>query len=64
MFICASCSHNFSSKQCLEYHKTKNACKKKKHRCKYCNKFFSSSSTMYRHIRNVCKIKKEHDNDM
>ena len=61
MFTCNLCNHNFSSKQCLTYHKSNNACKKKQNKCRYCNKYFSSNSTMYRHMRLVCKVKKEYD---
>jgi len=39
----------------------KNKTRAKKVKCKYCDKTFTSKTNMYRHARNVCKIKMEID---
>jgi len=58
---CDLCDKIFKRKENLEYHKTKNACKKREYKCKICNKLFATKSGMYRHMRESCKVKKEDD---
>lgn len=60
-YICEKCSKEFTRRENLEYHISKNACKNRGYSCKSCNKTFSSKSSMYRHNRENCIIKKQHD---
>jgi hypothetical protein len=36
---------------------------KKEYKCTYCTKFFSSNSNLYKHLKNICKIKKLDDSE-
>jgi len=58
-FKCDNCNKYFRRKQNLEYHNSKNACKKRTKQCKYCKKLFTTSNSMYRHTKHSCKIKKQ-----
>ena len=68
-YICKICKKEFKRKENLEYHTKKNVCKHAavdiddtdKPICKYCFKPFSSQTSMYRHIRSTCSIKKTDD---
>lgn len=62
-YKCHDCDKTFTTKQSLQYHITKRACKDLDYHCKYCNKRFASESSMYRHIRTVCVVKKENDEE-
>lgn len=59
-FKCNKCTRCFSQKGNLKYHIEKNACRTNNYHCKYCNKGFTSDSSMYRHMKYNCKEKK-HD---
>lgn len=56
-YICQDCDKSFTRKTGLNYHIQHKACKDKTHKCKYCDATFTSKSTMYRHMRLVCKMK-------
>ena len=60
--ICGKCNTSFVRKRNLDNHILKKACKQKDYKCKYCNKGFTSDSSMYRHIRTICNKKNEKDN--
>lgn len=62
-YLCDNCNKTFTTKQSLNYHKTKQVCVVKVHKCRYCTNVFASKSTMYRHMRNSCKIKKQTDEE-
>ena len=56
---CEKCGHLFTTPSQLQIHlKRKTPCdtQNKKFKCKYCNVLFSSSTSMYRHIRKSCNI--------
>jgi hypothetical protein len=36
---------------------------KKEYTCNYCTKLFSSNSNLYKHIKNICKVKKQDDHE-
>jgi len=61
--VCDKCKKTFDSKQNLIYHIDNNVCDEKEYSCKYCPNKFSSKSTMYRHMRISCKVKKKNDNE-
>lgn len=60
-FVCGDCNKMFTRKANLEYHVEKNACKKQDYECKLCGIGFTTKTSMYRHIRISCKVKKEDD---
>jgi hypothetical protein len=62
-YKCDDCDKGFHSKQNLTYHINNNVCLKKEYICKYCPGKFASKNTMYTHMREVCKIKKQNDNE-
>ncbi|VBB17557.1 hypothetical protein YASMINEVIRUS_19 [Yasminevirus sp. GU-2018] len=62
-FVCDKCDSEFTRKESLEYHKAHNTCKDKDYSCKVCNKQFSAKSSMYRHMRTSCAVKKQQDAD-
>lgn len=62
-YLCNTCTREFKCKQNLEQHIKKNACKVFSNECKYCNKKFTSASSMYRHIRSNCPVKKTVDEE-
>lgn len=55
--ICDNCGKDFNQKQHLIYHAKNNVCFKK-FSCKYYTSNFKSTNAMYKHMRDVCKIKK------
>ena len=62
-FICEKCNKTFSTNGNLKYHVDKNSCKiMPRIKCKRCDKIFTTNTSMYRHMRNICKIKKEDAN--
>ena len=61
--ICESCGKIFYRKTHLEYHANNDACKKREYECKYCNKGFTTSANMYRHMKHSCKIKQQNDTE-
>jgi hypothetical protein len=56
-YQCISCGEYLKCKRNLDYHTTNKVCKKGQFPCKYCKKKLSSSTSMYRHIREFCKQK-------
>ncbi|VBB19028.1 hypothetical protein YASMINEVIRUS_1560 [Yasminevirus sp. GU-2018] len=75
LYECNECQSTFKRKENLEYHLKNNVCTgkihdtdvddndKKKFLCKYCNKGFTSSTNMYRHVNHACKVKKRSDEE-
>ena len=57
---CEKCGHIFGSPSLLQIHlNRKTPCEKeinKNFKCKHCNLLFSSSTSMYRHIRKTCTV--------
>jgi hypothetical protein len=58
-FKCDSCGKEFDRKKNLIYHINNKVCDDKKYDCKYCENKFSTKTSMYRHMKHVCKKKKE-----
>ena len=61
--ICNTCKKTFGRKDGLKRHIDNNACKIYTHFCKVCSKGFTTETSMYRHMRKACKIKKHEDTD-
>lgn len=62
-YTCEKCDRKFDTKAHLKYHTDNNACKDIQYHCKMCNKGFTLRTSMYRHMRNTCKVKKEDERD-
>lgn len=62
-FVCEKCEKQFTTKQSLTYHIDKKACKMINYHCKYCGNGFTLENSMYRHIKHVCKVKKQQDDE-
>ena len=63
-FECDNCHQMFKRKENLEYHVKKSVCMQQKEEifeCKFCQKRFTTSTSMYRHMNHTCKIKKQDD---
>ncbi len=66
---CNICTKIFKRRTNLEYHTQNNVCsgrileinKDCKYNCKYCNKGFTTGTSMYRHMNRTCKVKKSVD---
>ena len=63
IFVCDNCEKTFKYKKNLTYHTDNTACKDRNFSCKYCNKELASESSMYRHMRDYCLIKKQQDGE-
>jgi hypothetical protein len=67
--ICNVCLKEFKRRENLEYHMTNNVCChtqkiNKSHddyMCKFCEKTFTTATSMYRHINHTCRMKKNED---
>ena len=64
-YKCNDCEKEFGTKKGYTYHTNNNVCfsEKKEFYCKYCPGKFTSKTAMYKHIREVCKVKKQNDNE-
>lgn len=60
-YKCDRCNKIFSLNKNLKYHIENNSCKVYDFECKYCQKQFTTSTSMYRHVRLSCGVKKEED---
>ncbi|VBB18079.1 hypothetical protein YASMINEVIRUS_542 [Yasminevirus sp. GU-2018] len=58
---CDACGQTFTRKVNLDYHIINQSCKIVTHRCKFCSNGFTTETSMYRHMRTSCKVKKEED---
>ena len=58
-FKCDSCGKEFDRKKNLLYHINNKVCDDKKYDCRYCENKFSTKTSMYRHMKHVCKTKKD-----
>jgi hypothetical protein len=56
-YMCETCGKTFKQKGHLDYHIEHNACKEHVHRCRLCNKGFTTATSMYRHVRTSCAVK-------
>lgn len=63
LLICQNCKKNFQRKENLEYHISHNACKTKIHKCNFCDSAFTTTTSMYRHMKHNCNIKKQKDDE-
>lgn len=63
IFVCDECDKEFTAKHNLRNHVVKKLCKITNYFCKYCEKGFTSETNMYRHMRTICKIKIERDEE-
>ena len=61
--VCTECNRVFARKENLDNHVKKQACKKLVHFCKFCNKGYTTETSMYRHMRSACKVKKTNDDE-
>jgi C2H2 type zinc finger protein len=59
-YQCEKCESSFKQKGHYNYHRKANACKVRPFKCPNCNKGFTASSNMYRHI----KVKHSSDAEM
>jgi len=62
IFVCEYCKKEVSSKQNYDNHIKKNICIMGEYECKYCNRKFTTRSSMYRHVNHICKVKQDEDN--
>ena len=62
-YYCDKCEKTFKRKRNLDYHMKNAVCvdNEKKYDCKYCSASFTTKNSMYRHMREYCKIKKDDD---
>jgi hypothetical protein len=58
---CNTCNKKFKRKENLDYHIEHKACKTYSHRCKYCDVGFTTATSMYRHIKKSCTVKKKEE---
>jgi hypothetical protein len=63
-YKCRKCQRPFSSQRNLDNHMIKKACKVRNFECKHCGDAFTLASSMYRHIRDYCHVKKNIDSDI
>jgi hypothetical protein len=59
--FCENCKRIFKSNQSRNYHIDNDVCREKNHKCKYCEQFFTTKTSMYRHIRESCETKKKNN---
>lgn len=62
-YECNNCHKVFTCRSGLKYHQSNNVCVKKDYVCKYCPKTFTTETSMYRHMRTVCKQKAKQDDE-
>ena len=64
-YKCNGCDKQFVNKQCIDYHNTRAVCKNKisDHLCKFCGHRFTTKTSLYRHIRISCKVKKRNEKE-
>jgi hypothetical protein len=62
-YICGGCEKNFKKKSHLDYHILNKACKDVNYNCKFCEKGFTTDTSMYRHMKHTCKVKKVKDKE-
>lgn len=60
---CSNCNAIFIRKAHLQYHETNNSCKTINHTCQLCKKGFTTSNSMYRHMKKYCKFTKDISSD-
>lgn len=60
-YKCKKCNKVFKRNEYLQYHITNNSCKKNSHFYRFCNKGFTTLTSMYRHMRSNCAVKKQED---
>lgn len=58
---CEKCGSTFTRREKLNYHIENKSCKEKKYSCRYCDDRFTTSNSMYRHMKHNCKVKKRED---
>jgi hypothetical protein len=61
-FVSKCCGKKFASRENLAYHVNNMVCAKE-HKCKYCVATFTTKTSMYRHMRESCKVKQQRENE-
>jgi hypothetical protein len=66
-YECTKCGCSFKRKENLTYHVNRKVCiggdkTETNHMCKYCDKRFTTATSMYRHMNHTCKVKKNETN--
>ena len=60
-FLCPKCNKLLGSKQSLQRHTIRNACRDRDWSCAHCKREFTTETAMYKHVRESCQIKREQD---
>ena len=63
VYSCSECNKSFQKKSHLDYHVEHKSCKVPRFFCKYCEKGFTSDSSMYRHMKHTCKERVRQNNN-
>jgi hypothetical protein len=63
IYRCDKCCSVFKLNKNLKYHIENKACKDRNHQCKYCDKKFTTPTSMYRHMRKSCETKKDSEKE-
>ena len=62
-FVCKWCFSKFKRRCDYDHHITKGTCKDTTYICNECNKRFTTSNSMYRHMKHSCKVKKKKEDE-
>ena len=62
-YTCSKCSKQFIRKHNYDNHVKNEICSRNIYRCRYCDDVFTTATSMYRHVRKYCEIKKLIDHE-